>query len=178
MGITLSIVSPGRVEPAVGTAVLCTTALLAELGTEPSRQSSSQARASSARGVFRALASTWSGVLGPELGRCVRLILAKAVSEALAWARAGRAVPGGVSLGLDSTRPEPSRELPVPYTAPCETAVVSLQFTPWFSSFTLSLLRSSPPGVVVKLHIPFLTVISIFQPWALLPVSPPLPLLK
>lgn len=48
-------------------------------------------------------------------------------------------------------------------------------FTPCFPPFSF---LSPLPTVVLKFHIPFLTIISIFQPWALLPFSPPLPLFQ
>lgn len=82
------------------------------------------------------------------------------------------AVPAEGSVAPAQTprgRPGPSREL-------CPVTVIYL---------LLLLLPPSPCSslprqlrVDVKLHIPFLTVISIFQPWALLPLCPPLPLLK
>lgn len=63
--------------------------------------------------------------MGQELSRCVKLILAKAVSEALAWAGEGSAVPSSVSQGPYGTRPETTEEqLPVPCTALCETVLL------------------------------------------------------
>lgn len=67
------------------------------------------ADAGSARDVFRALTLAWSAVLGPELSRHVRLVLAKAVSEVLAPGRgrqhrAQQCQPGAVQCPTGDRR--------------------------------------------------------------------------
>lgn len=114
-----------------------------------SHQRSSYANTSLARGVFRALTSASSAVLGQELSRCVRLSLAKAVSEALAWAREGSAVPGSVSREPYGARLETTEEPPVPRTALCEPVLLCRcdlppSFPPSSSSLLCALLPPTP----------------------------------
>lgn len=98
----------------------------------------------------------------PEAGaQGVSHILPKAVSE-VCWGP--RTLMGGCGPSLCTAEAmlwEPA-------------AVSTSAIYPSFSSSFLSPL----PTVVFKFHIPFLTIISIFQPWALLPLSPPLPLFQ
>ena len=86
-------------------------------------QRSSYANTSLARDGFRALTFASSRVLGQELGRCVKLILAKAASEALAWAGEGSARQQS-QRGPYSAQPETTEEPPGPCTAPHETMLL------------------------------------------------------
>lgn len=136
---TLCLASPCP-SASTGRGELCSKALHPGLGTQASHHWSSHTDTSLARD-FRALPSALSSVLGQELSRRVRLILAKTVSGL--WSGEGRsAVPGSASRGLCGTGRD-SEGPPVPH------ALLRLcchpDLPPAFPPSPFTLLFSPPP---------------------------------